>query len=80
MTAAAGLGSDVPVFLRPGRPPGAGGGERTCRRAEFRGQLPLLLLKPAFGVPTPWAYGGGRIRANCPASVTRPKNSPGASS
>ena len=49
------LGSDVPFFL--------GGGAAWCRgRGELvepvtlPERLPLLLLKPFFGVPTPWAY------------------------
>jgi 4-diphosphocytidyl-2-C-methyl-D-erythritol kinase len=51
---AAGLGSDVPFFLAPGAARCTGRGERiepaTCP------SLPLLLLKPAFGVDTAWAY------------------------
>ena len=54
-TLAAELGSDVPFFL--------GGGSAICRgRGEiiepvpFPSPLALLLVKPAFGVPTPWAY------------------------
>lgn len=52
---AAEIGSDVPFFLR-----------RTAARCRGRGEvveplaetprLELLLLKPEFGVPTPWAY------------------------
>ncbi len=52
---AAALGSDVPFFLC--------GGAALCRgRGEIveplpaLPTLPLLLLKPEFGVPTPWAY------------------------
>ena len=52
---AAGIGSDVPFFLA--------GSAAICRgRGEIvepAGSLPelsLLLLKPEFGVPTPWAY------------------------
>jgi 4-diphosphocytidyl-2-C-methyl-D-erythritol kinase len=55
-TIATAIGSDVPFFLA--------GGAAICRgRGEIvepiAGQLrmPLLLLKPDFGVPTPWAYG-----------------------
>jgi len=54
-TLAAELGSDVPFFLA-----------RSAARCRGRGEiaepvsgvpeLSLLLLKPAFGVPTPWAY------------------------
>lgn len=52
---AAELGSDVPFFLA--------GGSALCRgRGEIIEPHPLptplslLLVKPAFGVPTPWAY------------------------
>ena len=52
---AADIGSDVPFFL-----------DRSAARVDGRGEnvtpvafphtLPLLLIKPPFGVPTPWAY------------------------
>lgn len=55
MGMAAELGSDVPVFV--------GGGAAWCRGRgeivepmEFPERLPVLLLKPDFGVQTPWAY------------------------
>jgi 4-diphosphocytidyl-2-C-methyl-D-erythritol kinase len=52
---AAELGSDVPFFL-------AGGAARCRGRGEIVEpvknipKISLLLLKPEFGVPTPWAY------------------------
>ena len=52
---AAALGSDVPFFLARGAAICRGRGEIV----EPVGSLPelsLLLLKPEFGVPTPWAY------------------------
>lgn len=52
---AAGLGSDVPVFLTGGAAVCRGRGERV-EPVSFSHRLPLLLLKPPFGVPTPWAY------------------------
>ena len=49
------IGSDVPFFL-----------DRSAARVDGRGEnvmpcelphtIPLLLIKPPFGVPTPWAY------------------------
>jgi len=52
---AANLGSDVPFFV--------GGGAAICRGrgeliqgAPLPARLSLLLLKPPFGVATPWAY------------------------
>ena len=54
-TLAAEIGSDVPFFLAHGPARCRGRGEIV----EVVGELPklsLLLLKPQFGVPTPWAY------------------------
>lgn len=52
---AAKLGSDVPFFIR-GRPAICRGRGEILEAAEFSARLPLLLLKPDFGVETPWAY------------------------
>ncbi|MGH8048028.1 MAG: 4-(cytidine 5'-diphospho)-2-C-methyl-D-erythritol kinase, partial [Chthoniobacterales bacterium] len=51
----ANIGSDVPFFIR--RVPAwmRGRGERIEPEPEFK-KLCLLLLKPPFGVETPWAY------------------------
>jgi 4-diphosphocytidyl-2-C-methyl-D-erythritol kinase len=53
---AAGIGSDVPCFLldTPAAD-GEGRGERVTP-VEFPWQLPLVLIKPPFPIPTPWAY------------------------
>ncbi|MDQ2659804.1 MAG: 4-(cytidine 5'-diphospho)-2-C-methyl-D-erythritol kinase [Verrucomicrobiota bacterium] len=63
---AAQLGSDVPFFIFQSA--------ATCRgRGEIVGplalphSLPLLLLKPAFGVRTPWAYGRWNDSRELPA-------------
>ena len=52
---AADIGSDVPFFLdrSAARVDGRGENVTPC---EFPHALPLLLIKPPFGVPTPWAY------------------------
>jgi 4-diphosphocytidyl-2-C-methyl-D-erythritol kinase len=53
---AAQLGSDVPFFIASSAAVCCGRGELvepTSLATNFR----LLLLKPDFGVPTPWAYG-----------------------
>lgn len=52
---AAELGSDVPVFLQEGAAWCRGRGE-IVEPVDFPATLPVLLLKPEFGVPTPWAY------------------------
>ena len=54
-TLAAGLGSDVPFFLAQGAAHCRGRGEMVEPVAPLP-RLSLLLLKPEFGVPTPWAY------------------------
>lgn len=55
MELAAELGSDVPVFINGRAAWCRGRGERV-EAADFEERLPVLLLKPGFGVPTPWAY------------------------
>jgi len=52
---AAALGSDVPFFLVQSAARCRGRGE-LVEKIEPLPPLPLLLLKPEFGVPTPWAY------------------------
>ncbi len=52
---AADLGSDVPFFIHQAPALCRGRGERV-EAAAFSENLPLLLVKPPFGVPTPWAY------------------------
>lgn len=55
LSLAADLGSDVPFFIE-GRPARARGRGEQLEPAGFNQRLPLLLIKPSFGVPTPWAY------------------------
>ena len=49
------IGSDVPFFIFQSAALCKGRGE-LVRPARLREQLPVLLLKPDFGVPTQWAY------------------------
>jgi 4-diphosphocytidyl-2-C-methyl-D-erythritol kinase len=49
------IGSDVPFFLAGGPARCRGRGEIVEPVAPLP-QLSLLLLKPEFGIPTPWAY------------------------
>jgi 4-diphosphocytidyl-2-C-methyl-D-erythritol kinase len=53
---AAQLGSDVPFFIVQSAAVCRGRGE-IVNPTPLNAQLNLLLLKPDFGVPTPWAYG-----------------------
>lgn len=55
MKIASELGSDVPFFLAQNAARCRGRGEIVEPVAPLP-NLPLLLLKPGFGVPTPWAY------------------------
>jgi 4-diphosphocytidyl-2-C-methyl-D-erythritol kinase len=52
---ASGIGSDVPFFLAQSAAWCRGRGEIVEPAAGVPG-MPLLLLKPEFGVSTPWAY------------------------
>lgn len=49
------LGSDVPFFIFQSAARCRGRGEHVVPEA-FPHAIPLLLIKPPFGVPTPWAY------------------------
>ena len=50
------LGSDVPFFIVRSAATCRGRGEIVAP-AKLPGSFRLLLVKPGFGVPTPWAYG-----------------------
>ena len=53
---AGGIGADVPCFLLPtSAADGTGRGEKVVP-VHFPWRLPLVLIKPAFPIPTPWAY------------------------
>ncbi len=49
------IGSDVPFFLAESAAICRGRGE-IVERARLPAPMPLLLLKPEFGIPTRWAY------------------------
>lgn len=53
---AAQIGSDVPFFILGSAATGRGRGE-VVEPARLPVSFNLLLVKPDFGVPTPWAYG-----------------------
>lgn len=50
------IGSDVPFFLHQRTCDATGRGEIVNPVEHFPWKLPLVLLKPPFGIPTPWAY------------------------
>ncbi|MDI1312687.1 4-(cytidine 5'-diphospho)-2-C-methyl-D-erythritol kinase [Prosthecobacter sp.] len=50
------IGSDIPCFILDSpAADGAGRGEEVSE-VDFPWQLPLVLIKPPFPIPTPWAY------------------------
>ncbi len=63
---AAQVGSDVPFFLHRSAATVSGRGE-VVTPCAFAHPLPLLLIKPPFGVPTPWAYQRWRDSQEIPA-------------
>ncbi|MEC8972875.1 MAG: 4-(cytidine 5'-diphospho)-2-C-methyl-D-erythritol kinase, partial [Verrucomicrobiota bacterium] len=68
---AAELGSDVPFFLQAEAAVAKGRGEiiePIAPLTALAGKV-LLLVRPGFGVPTPWAY---RSLAKVPDAATRP--------
>ena len=69
---AAELGSDVPFFLAGSAAVCRGRGE-IVEPVPFPHQLPLLLIKPGFGVPTPWAYSRWRDALEIPGISYAPQ-------
>jgi 4-diphosphocytidyl-2-C-methyl-D-erythritol kinase len=53
---AASLGSDVPFFLHGRACDASGRGEVLEPVSDFPWRLSLVLIKPPFGIATPWAY------------------------
>lgn len=53
---AAQLGSDIPFFLHQTVCDATGRGEKITPVANFDAPLHLVLIKPPFGISTPWAY------------------------
>jgi len=72
---AAELGSDVPFFLDGGSALCRGRGE-IIEPVAFPHRLALLLVKPGFGVATPWAYGRWRDSRELPGIPYAPQELP----
>ena len=62
---AAELGSDIPFFIYQSAAVIRGRGEKVTPES-FPHTLPLLLIKPSFGIPTPWAYSRWRDSREIP--------------
>jgi 4-diphosphocytidyl-2-C-methyl-D-erythritol kinase len=72
MKLAAELGSDVPFFIVRSASICRGRGELVTPRA-LDAEFHLLLLKPDFGVPTPWAYGRWKKSRDLPGIAYSPQ-------
>lgn len=73
---AGGIGADVPCFLldTPAAD-GTGRGEQVTP-VEFPWSLPLVLIKPAFPIPTPWAYKNWQASQELPGVLYAPQLCP----
>ncbi len=69
---AAQLGSDIPFFIYESAAIIRGRGEHV-EPVTFPHKLPLLLIKPPFGVPTPWAYKRWRDSREIPGVCYAPQ-------
>ena len=73
---AAAIGSDIPFFLVRGAAWCRGRGE-IVEPCVLPQSLPLLLIKPPFGVPTPWAYQRWRDSIEIPGISYAPQTHAG---
>lgn len=70
------IGADVPCFLlHTPAADGTGRGEMVTP-VEFPWKLPLVLIKPAFPIPTPWAYQRWKDSQELPGVVYAPQICP----
>ncbi len=69
---AATIGSDVPFFIRR-QPAWARGRGEILESTTLPKPLPIVLIKPPFGVPTPWAYQAYAGSTNFPGAPTAPQ-------
>ncbi len=72
-TLAAQIGSDVPFFIRRHPAICRGRGE-IIEPCDVPERLPLLLIKPPFGVATPWAYKQWATAPAVPEELDREQN------
>lgn len=67
------IGSDVPFFLFESAAVCRGRGE-IVEPIALKKKLPVLLFKPAFGVPTAWAYSRWQASKELPGASYAPQN------
>ena len=73
---AGGIGADVPCFvLDSSAADGTGRGEKVTP-VDFTWKLPLVLIKPTFPIPTPWAYKRWRDSQELPGVLYAPQLCP----
>lgn len=70
------IGSDIPCFILDSpAADGAGRGEQVTE-VDFPWQLPLVLIKPPFPIPTPWAYKNWADSKEIPSVLYAPQLCP----
>ncbi len=70
------IGSDVPCFILDSpAADGAGRGELVTE-VDFPWQLPVVLIKPPFPIPTPWAYKNWAASKEIPGVLYTPQLCP----
>lgn len=70
------IGSDIPCFILDSpAADGAGRGEEVSE-VDFPWQLPLILIKPPFPIPTPWAYKRWADSKEIPGTLYTPQICP----
>jgi 4-diphosphocytidyl-2-C-methyl-D-erythritol kinase len=76
LQAAASIGSDVPFFLLDSAAAdGTGRGEHVTP-VPFPHRLPVVLIKPPFPIPTPWAYQRWASSREIPGVLYAPQRCP----
>lgn len=70
---AAQIGSDVPCFLLDSPAADGTGRGEIVQPADFPHQLHLVLIKPPFPIPTPWAYKNWADSREVPGALYAPQ-------
>lgn len=73
---AGGIGADVPCFLLDSPAADGKGRGELVEPADFSWKLPLVLIKPNFPIPTPWAYKRWKDSEELPGVLYAPQLCP----
>ena len=76
LSLAGGIGADVAFFVLNTAAADAGGRGEQVSRVEGPGEMPMVLVKPAFPVPTPWAYSRWKDSRELPGVLYAPQITP----